>query len=190
VNGVLEVWVPKWFLDSAVYPVVIDPDFGYKTIGGSNASRGSSSVSISALAAPASSGTTDYMYVYSAEGDENTDMWAGLYTDNSGPDALVSGSPVANIDMASWSAEWHQLTMGSISVTGSTNYWLSVNSSSSYTLYYDSEGGTNRYWDNSVTGGSWNDPAEQDASSGAKYSFYVEYTAAGAAAARAHIVMM
>ncbi|MHC4178346.1 MAG: hypothetical protein ACYSWU_12615 [Planctomycetota bacterium] len=180
-NNVLEVWVPQWFLDSATYPVVIDPEFGYHTIGGSSGARSSSSVSASALSAPASSGVTDYFYAYSAEDSELTDMWVGLYTDSSGPDALVSGSPVANMDFASWTAEWHQLVMGSISVTGSTNYWLALNSSSSYTLHYDTPGGTNRYWDNSVTGGTWNATFEQDASSAAKYSFYVEYTASGGA---------
>lgn len=36
-NGVLSVTVPQSFLDSAVYPVVVDPTFGYTSCGGSSA---------------------------------------------------------------------------------------------------------------------------------------------------------
>jgi hypothetical protein len=34
-NGVLSVTVPQEFLNTAVYPVLVDPTFGYNTIGGS-----------------------------------------------------------------------------------------------------------------------------------------------------------
>src|SRR3990167_108427 len=38
-NGVLSVIVPQSFLDGAVYPVKVDPTFGYTSIGGSNSSN-------------------------------------------------------------------------------------------------------------------------------------------------------
>ncbi|GAI91778.1 unnamed protein product, partial [marine sediment metagenome] len=33
-NGVLTITLPQEFLDEAMYPVIVDPDFGYTTIGG------------------------------------------------------------------------------------------------------------------------------------------------------------
>jgi hypothetical protein len=186
-DGVLQITVPQSFLDSAVFPVVVDPTFGYTTAGGSQGSIDALDVFASGAGAPASSGTTDTMSIYSDLAD-TTDIYVGLYDDDTGPDALVSGSPVSNLAIGSYGAQWKVFTMGAISITGGATYWNSAQADTNdLDVYYDSVGGTNRYWDTDSSPapgeGSWKDPFDADSSSGAKYSMYTTYTAAAACSA-------
>jgi len=70
-TGVLTITLPRNFLETAKYPVVVDPTFGYTSIG---ASSGGDSGRIDGFhAAPASSGTVDIIsaYVYASSGTTN-----------------------------------------------------------------------------------------------------------------------
>jgi len=50
-NGILSVTVPQSFLDTAIYPVIVDPTFGYTTIGATTDSTPQNSVLIASSTA-------------------------------------------------------------------------------------------------------------------------------------------
>lgn len=80
-NGVLSVTVPQSFLDSATYPVVIDPTFGYSTQGGTSGGIGGAR---SYIGAPYTATTGDVITGYSIYGCNSTGNNIGIesYTYN------------------------------------------------------------------------------------------------------------
>jgi len=168
---------PEWLVNAA-YPVIIDPTFGYTTVGGSSGSLNTPTIAATAKGGPASAAVTKYAYIYSAS-FQPEDVWVGLYTDSTGPSSLVSPGPVANLNTPAWgAASWKRFDMAGLPITGGSSYWVAAqsNTTSHLTIYYDVLAGTNRYWDTTRTEGSWASTFTQSSSSGAKYSFYAEYT--------------
>lgn len=62
-TGLMTITVPQEFLDAAVYPVLVDPTFGYSTPGGSSDNNGTIPTYSFANTTPASSGTLDSITV-------------------------------------------------------------------------------------------------------------------------------
>ncbi len=104
--GVLSVIVPQAFLDSAVYPVLVDPTFGFITIGATWLVSGNIfcqhlgdiSINLSQAVMP-QAGTVNYLSLYQAMNNTlyGTENFKPLiYSDNSNyPDSLVAtGSPI------------------------------------------------------------------------------------------------
>lgn len=178
--GVMRVTVPQSFLDTATYPVVIDPTFGYTTVGGSDANRSANSVTASGLAAPADGdGLTDTFHMYSSRTGA-TNVYVGLYDDSTGPNNLIAGSPVGHIAEPTWAEQWKSFAMSGLAVSNGVSYWNCAAFGNSVRLWYDVLGGTNRHWDNVGDESSWNDPYDSDSNSGAKYSMYTSYTPSSA----------
>ncbi len=183
-RGLLRIILDPFWMDNAVYPVVLDPDFGYMGIGGSNGAVGTNTIYASGMAAPADGdGTTDTMSIYSLHAVGAVDAYVGLYVDTAGPAAIVAGSPKSNLAAGTWGASWKAFTMAGLSVTNGVDYWNTAQFDvDNVNQYWDTPGGTNRYWDTGEAEGVWNATFEQDSSSAAKYSMYTTYTPTGGGA--------
>lgn len=170
-----KVTVPQNIIDNAVYPLYINDTFGYGQ-GASTTDPGGGIVIASGSDSPASNGTATSIDVYSSNSTSTTDVKVGLYDDSSGPNNLVSPGENETTDVGTWSDSWKSFTSASITVSSATTYWIGVSRSAGFTLYYDVNGGTNRYYDNVTYASAWNDPFDNNGSSGAEYSFRCTYT--------------
>lgn len=98
----LTVTVPQDFLDKAVYPVVVDPTFGYTTIAGTSSALTGNTVRISAPWTIAEGGTINEIIVYDYDSTGSGNARAVIYAsttlalidvgtqdDNDGPGWLV-----------------------------------------------------------------------------------------------------
>ena len=173
--GLLTVTVPQAFLDTATYPVVVDPTFGYTSIGGTNAGY-SGIPTTGGVATPPSSGDVTSITWY---GKQTTGSGAllgvAIYSDNAGaPDSKLaedSGDTTINSTAGWWT------TNIALAVVGGTAYHLAAWVNASYRSYYDS--GLTSYYRTGVSFESW--PASFGGTSEAikKRSHYATYTASG-----------
>ena len=182
--GELTVTIPQAWMDSAVYPIRVDPTIGYDTAGGTFDSGGNYCVwsrFTSPEAGDANPGTFYWYGANTSTGGTLVNM-VGAYDDNGGnPDNLLaSAGPFTALD----SAQWHS---GAITWTGildATDYHLAVNSDvdggnqSGY--YYDTvtPGYEDGHWQSRIHSNDLPDPAGTLAAIAREYSFYVEYSEA------------
>jgi len=128
--GILTVVVPESFLDNAVYPVVVDPTFGYTTAGGSNAQLFSTSYgsitryirgsyfnltengNVSKLTARINYWDTDDRYT------------AAIYTKTSGDDVFVVKT--SEVSGEAGTDKWYDLAITDGESLLSGDYWLVV----------------------------------------------------------------
>ena len=71
--GIMSITIDQNWLDSAVYPVMVDPTFGYTSIGASTDSNGADAADFSRLTTPSDISTVSSVsvYVYKATGTGN-----------------------------------------------------------------------------------------------------------------------
>lgn len=179
-NHVTTITIPEYFYNSAIYPVLIDPTFGYTTAGSSNASWGyygpymfgaslteaGSLTSITANARPSSSGSaTGYVYgIYNGDKtfNEHTNEGSGTST----------------------SYSWLTLNFASAVSLSAGSYYLSGRCNSTSTspgIKYDTGfSGTEYYYDDtSYSATNWPSPFVADyTATNRKLSIYGTYTAA------------
>ena len=101
--GTATLTVPQAFLDSAVYPVVIDPTFGYTTVGASGLEAGLS-YATRATAITATAGDLVDIRVYvSAVNGGSCNTKTALYANSSGaPGSLVSSVGSVTASAGAW----------------------------------------------------------------------------------------
>ena len=118
--------------------------FGYETIGSVDTVHDNVFIRCSAMDTPANSGTVSIISIYSSSaGSGSLDVKVGLYDDNSGTPGNKIGTETEFVDEGEWSLEWHEFSV-SYSVTGSTSYWICLDTSSdNMTVYYDADAGAN-----------------------------------------------
>jgi len=174
-NGTLTIEIDQSWLDKAVYPVKIDPTFGYDTMGSSEAASNDYMYG-SYFEAP-ESGTLDQVSC----GVRNTDAISAH--NNSGAvynyntlglvDSAASGQSV----VAASGDVWKHHTLNNESITGGTNYLLvSWSDAWHISLNYDTATGlgkkdTNTNYDN------WPATFTVNATYNMKFSIYCTYTA-------------
>lgn len=168
----------KW-LQSASYPVVIDPTFGYTSNGAStgaitNALRGS-------YYAPADgNGTVDTFHVMLGGYGDGEVCTCLLYLVS---DGNLVGTSVEDTHSGSTIYDWVTINAnGTINVTNATSYKLIAWSSSTVNIYYDSSvATTDGYYTTGYTYPTYPDPYTASPSSSERaYSIYCTYTASGA----------
>lgn len=186
-----DVTVPQAFLDSAVYPVRVDPTFGYTTAGASN-------TQFIGVALPNAIGSLVSSYTASA-GDTLTLLSA--YADNagggSGPGpvtlalySIVSSIPearlgsTANTPNVSTTAAWMDTSALSEAMSAGVAYNVALSGqalvgASSFRIYYDTGSAPGRRVSSNTT---LEDPFADSGTSdsGTHYSLYATYTAGGA----------
>ncbi|MHC4397943.1 MAG: hypothetical protein ACYS1A_20055, partial [Planctomycetota bacterium] len=143
-NGLYTATIPQKFLDTAVYPVVINDTFGYVTIGGTLAAASDNYIAAFGPYSPASDGTaTQVSNYWDHQGNDNLATY-GLYNDDGGDPK--GGALVEDTDGGTVTEDgWHDLSLTpSASVLSANTYWIGRN--------YDDQGGTrcNHAYDENV----------------------------------------
>lgn len=133
------ITIPQEWLNKAVYPIVIDPTFGYTTIG-------SSTVLISAIpqlcrfATSSDNGIATSISVHSRASDSGK-IGAAIYSDNSGAPNSKLAEDSANVSIST-TYLWRSIDI-ECSLSPSTPYWLAFWANQTGYIKYDS-GATNQ----------------------------------------------
>lgn len=182
-DGVLTITLPELFMQSAVYPVRLDPTIGYTTAGGSGfaATDRLLACGYTAPSSGAANPGTIYINVRSKTSDN---IRGAVYTDNSGTVASASklSSSEAEITISGTLPAWQSGAITLAGITASTIYYLAVHSDSC-AIAYDS-GTATYYYGVGYTPGVNGLPStfSSGPSSLARIlSVYLEYTESGGA---------
>lgn len=148
-NNILSVTVPQDFLDSAIYPVIVDPTYGYTSLGASEDATDGCSIFYHAgtfSGATGSTLTTAHWYGRNSAVSETATVWVGLYSTGAVGSKtrrdVVSGSLALTPTKTSYN-----ITGGSYSgLTNGTAYFIETNS--------DSETGWRTEYDDTGTASS------------------------------------
>jgi hypothetical protein len=167
-DGEIIITVPQKFLDSAVYPMVIDPTFGYTSIGGSSTTIDSLNMIASSFPLTESGDITKItMYCKNAYGTYT--VQAGIYSGS--PTTLVVVSDAVAITTT---ASWLDFTV-STSQTPATLWLTGGAAQSGLTMYYDAGDAGQTHLGIGLFPSVWVDNGSQ----ARKYSVYATYTASG-----------
>ncbi len=143
-TGILTITLPQEFLDSARYPVVIDPTFGYTSVGASSWTnwytyKGACKFTLS------EAGTVTHVHFYPTGA---SDSWrVALYSHSSANNRPLNRLTLSNLESCTANA-WHTFDVPDVELAAGT-YWLawghSTNTSSG--VRYDSGGSQQTHWD-------------------------------------------
>lgn len=181
-NGVLTVTVPQVFLDTANYPVIVDPTFGYTTIGGTTANSGSgigSNEYNGGHSQAGSAGTVTSISLYAKKNVIDISFQGGLYRVSDAGFVTGNGSAVT---VNNTTPQWWDSTGMSVAITAQ-NYYVTFidngNSADGIIFYFDSVAAANRPLSSSgVTYPTF--PATAALTSSVReISIYATYTAGG-----------
>jgi hypothetical protein len=170
-NKKLTITLPETFMENAIYPVRLDPTFGYITEGGTGSTASGIRINNNDYIMSVD-GTATKVYVYSMVTSAGTyTLNAGYYDDNAG--APSTAHKVA-MTISNESVGWNNGNISGDLVNGSEYYPALAKNSSSIRVYYDSVG---TRWTNSTIYDLDDNPSGL-ASGAYTFSVYVEYTAA------------
>ncbi|KPJ71314.1 hypothetical protein AMJ50_02350 [Parcubacteria bacterium DG_74_3] len=169
-SGSLSITISQDFLNSAVYPITIDPTFGYDTtpttdwtfVGENYAMTGGDTYS------PSSNGTGVSMSFYGRNSGDQIKM--ALY--DSSNESLEAETEAVNL---SGSPSWVTANFsGSPSVSSNINYRLSFKASAEIYVYYDTAAVNYKYASNNFTD-DWPNPISWTEGSARKWGIYCTY---------------
>ena len=177
-GGYIYLIIPQKWLDTAVYPVRIEPvgdTFGYTGAGGSATVYNANQI-IGQVGTPASSGTVDYISV-SMKGVAGA-SFKSVLVEKTGETIVANGVGDATGD-TNTSKHWGTFAYTTKpSVTGSTTYYgCLIGDTNGFTIYRDS--GTGRFYDSSNSYSTPTDPTDGAESATVICSIYVTYTPSG-----------
>jgi RHS repeat-associated protein len=154
-NGMLSITVPQAFLDKAIYPVRVDPTFGYGSVGGTNATTWN--YVGSKFQMNNENGTLTKISAYTRKDTAGTmNKIAALYSDAAGSSSILLASSSVTSGVSTTSA-WVDMTMPSYALASNTTYWLWQGHDASGWVYWDT-GATNQYNIQGVTYPTWPSP--------------------------------
>ena len=151
----LTITVPQQFLDEATYPITIDPDFGYTSIGTSSGPLADAAPTSwrlgSAWAMPVGGGTANYIraYIGAGAGTPTVDCKAFINQKDSVA-AGQHGQTATDEELACIAAfHWEEFTLGGEVLTGGVDYILNVmgntgdvGAKEEYSIKFDVDGAT------------------------------------------------
>ncbi len=138
-SDTLTVTCPQTFLDSATYPVSVDPTFGYTTVGGTAVNVtddvifcSNRNTSISA------NGAVTNVQFYGDKSVANSAVQAGIYTTDNTLQSPTSGATTIN----SGTPQWWVTSWSGPSVSTTTNYYACIflNASTNHIDVYEDSG--------------------------------------------------
>jgi hypothetical protein len=178
VNKTMKVTVPQSFLDTAVYPVRVDPTFGYTTLGGTNYNFEDDIIG-RANVGPGESGIVTSLHIgLDSDWDSGESVAAALYTDVATP-ALQSPQSDTD-DTGHGTAAFVSFNVtGSLNVTDQ-NYIIGAWTASSFVNMRRDSGGASgdSKYELTVTGyPTWPSTLTESSSSNL-YSTYATYSGA------------
>ncbi len=175
--GEMRLYCPRSFLDSAVYPVVIDPTFGYDISGGSStgllAARANINDTETYVASSGDRVISYHIFAVDVDGDADQAGMA-LYNMSSGlPDNRVFGVVDITIDDFDPPASWLVSPAVSHDLTAGVLYCVAMgNAVGDIRVSYDSRAETSRSFHNAATLDQvWSSHSTR----GVYYSMYVTY---------------
>jgi len=172
VQGKLTVTVPQEFLNTAVYPVIVDPTFGYGLVGASSADTANPTGSKYGIT---ENGTITQVSFYTKAATGTVNVGAAVYSNNLGyPENLLT-SQTATPSQGT-TASWVNVPVADFTAATGTSYWLWGASSGSRTVYWDS-GNVNQYQIKAMTWPTWDNPVSGGTFFARKMSIYATYTA-------------
>jgi hypothetical protein len=177
IKGILTITVPQEFLDKAVYPVSVDPTFGYTTVGGSYVGFPTDFMVGSVFTSPADAGTANSLTFY-VSADASGAFVKGVIVLSSNLTILTNGvgSAVAMPTTAGWVTSTFSTPP---SLSPNTDYVLmNVVGYVSYKFYYDTATNQGRV-DTTNSYASPSNPTDALFNNN-KYSIYCTYTAVAA----------
>ena len=170
-KGILSVEVPQEFLDSAVYPVRVDPTFGYETIGESNSTQNINVLFGALFSSPHHASIADSITFY---GSGMTQVKAVMVLHD---DLNIITNGIGNGVGGSFPVTGWRTSEFSISpiLSMNTDYVLMIiTTSSNYILYYDSGVSNQGHVDLSNNYTTPTDPTDATHNN-YKYSIYCTY---------------
>ena len=179
-KGNIIITIPQEYIDTAVYPMTLDPTIGFSgtpntyanTSNVSYVTTGSSSGSMTA----SSDGTCNTMYVYvrtSFTGSINV----GIYDNNGSPNYNLLSSASLN---QTWSTGWQPVTVTEISIVSGNTYHVASGHPTTMDFSYDTTSGNACYRNASATLlNPWNYSAAPRAYAPAVYLDYTETSTGG-----------
>ncbi len=177
------VVIPQAFLDSAAYPVVVDPTFGYTTAG-ANAfftfSGATANIATMATTRIAASGDTVTQFTIYASGDGTEAPKLALYTVSGGEPSALHNIPYNTFEATlGWVSSGEGVSVGLNAGSEYCVAYSSVNAvANGINVFYDTGSPPGRFNSTDTTfGASFN---VDGTDSGTKYSFYATYTAGSA----------
>lgn len=161
----------KDFLDTAAYPVVVDPTFGYTSIGGSNSNANTPRI-IGMLGNPGESGTVSKISAYTRISSGSINCKGALYLKSD--DSLVS--PQSDETSVDTTAQLWDFNVSSTLNVSNQDYYVACWYNTNCYRYWDTAGGDSI--SNQTSYGAWPDP-HGGADLTNRYSIYATYTASG-----------
>lgn len=183
-EGKLSVTVPQEFLDGAVYPVIVDPTFGYTSAGGTQTFLFGSSVTgyaISKYALPDPALLSKLTLYSKGVNSFGTAGFVGVvYNDNSGsPDGLEDTTNTTSFMSGSYA--WRDVTFASELALSAGDYWLGFRMfGGGQSLYIAYDTSTGNWMQQDAAGPSYPgavDPWTGGTSATRRLSIYATYTA-------------
>jgi hypothetical protein len=171
---------PLWLDKVAVYPVVVDPNLGYTTVGGSfyNTTRRVYGCSNSALVTAGSNGTASKLWVYSHASGGGAEFKTALYDAATSGNRLTSSYTVSSPTTGQWNSA--DCSGDAVSIVTSTAYYpLTAFDDGGHGIAYDSgAAGDSPYKSSMNYGNEMKDPASASTTTALLVSVYLEYSAA------------
>lgn len=182
-NGLLSVTVPQEFLDNAVYPVIVDPTFGYTSAGGSSVNISENTIRIVDSHTAPQNGTITQVNAYldDTTGGISQEIRPVVYLDSNNSRVTFGAEEAFN---GSTTPTLHNNNVSNVAITGGVNYslgyWLNSPGSTAVGFSYDSDASYTLRRDNE-TYNETNDPPTtftvDDSNANYKLSIYATYTA-------------
>jgi RHS repeat-associated protein len=158
-DGNLSVTIPQEFLDTAAYPIRVDPTFGYTTVGASSSSSSSSSI-VGTRATLSEEGEITSISAYlSSSWGSGENVKGGLFS-ASGSTGTYLSEETEQIAGPKTSGAWYTFNFNDPAVLNSGDYFISMWSSASVTWRadsgfsgqcFDTSGQTYPTWPTSIT---------------------------------------
>lgn len=184
--GILSVEIPQKFLDEAVYPVTVDPDFGYTTAGGTsftiwnddNTGKATGHRGFGTYTPTFVGGAVTKFSFYTFRASETHYLDLAVYTASGSPtrpDTRVGSATTVTIGTVN-PAAWKDSQAANIPLTNGVNYVAVYgNPNTNVDLYYNDAGGSySRY-----EADGWTLPTtfiEDNWGSSINISFFATYT--------------
>ena len=185
-NGTLSVEVPQGFLDTAVYPVTIDPTFGYTSAGASNQAQTSESIRGSIFTLSENGNASSLTFYINYQGTNKNHQGAVYQRGPTTPNLAAifkENTDTFTLDTSvdAWQTENLQTSIS----LGANDFWLvlwpDAPDASNFSRFFfdagDTGQGNRELFANDGTF-PWPDPTDiNDTTTTNKYSIYATYTA-------------
>lgn len=174
----LTIIVPQKFLDNGVYPIIVDPTFGYTTAGFSETARQAGYAHLS-KGTPVSGGDVDSISFYGRKliGDNNLKGAIWLESDSS----LLTNSVTPTFSLTNTTRQWYTINYStSPEIIASTNYYIGIiHQLTSPNTYFSWDGATDEGGEDA---NNYTTPTDLGTieSTSRRYSVYATYTAGSA----------